>query len=423
MEPDGIRLSDYWRLVRENRNFRLLWFAQIISELGDWFYSVAVFSFLLETTGSAQTVAFAFVMQVLPQTLASPMAGVINDRLSRQRVMIFADWARAAIVLCMLLVQSRDRLWLLFVLLFLETVQWALFEPGRSAVVPNITSGKQTLVANALSSSTWSINFALGAAIGGLAAAFLGRQTVFVLNAISFMCSATLISRMRFEEPHLEHLPPFRFRDLFDFSPILEGARYIKSDARLLATIFVKGGLSLIGTNWVILPILGERIFPLRVGTLSESQAGTLGMSLLLGSRGAGALVGAVVCSSVAGQSARRLRMAILWGFGAAGLGYLLIQTAQNFWMAAAFLILAHAGGSAIWTASTTLLQQGTEDRYRGRVFSTEFAISMFVMSTTSYTAGIAVDAGVPVKTVAVWTGMALFVAGLVWFRALRLWR
>src|ERR1700682_4235465 len=97
-------LSSYWRLLRHNRNFRLMWFAQIVSELGDWFYSVAIFSFLLELTDSAQMVAFAFMMQVLPQCIMAPAAGVINDRISRRKVMIFADWARVGIVLSMMLV-------------------------------------------------------------------------------------------------------------------------------------------------------------------------------------------------------------------------------------------------------------------------------------------------------------------------------
>ena len=81
-------LGSYWRLIRHNRNFRLLWMAQIVSELGDWFYSITIFSFLLELTGSAQMVAFAFLMQVLPQCLAAPTAGVLNDRLSRKQLMI-----------------------------------------------------------------------------------------------------------------------------------------------------------------------------------------------------------------------------------------------------------------------------------------------------------------------------------------------
>src|SRR5947208_13760393 len=139
MTPARVRVADYIALVRSNHNFRLLWMAQIVSELGDWFYSVAIFSFLLELTGSAQMVAFAFMMQVLPQCLVAPTAGVINDRISRKKVMILADWARAVIVLSMMLVRSRGTLWLLFALLFLETVCSALFEPGHRAVVATLT--------------------------------------------------------------------------------------------------------------------------------------------------------------------------------------------------------------------------------------------------------------------------------------------
>src|SRR5215475_1775037 len=237
-----MKISAYWELVRGNRNFRLIWLAQIVSEMGDWFYQVVIFSFLLEMTGSAQMVAFAFMAQVLPQCFVAPTAGVINDRISRKRVMIFADWARAGIVLSMMLVRSRDMLWLLFTLLFLETVCWALFEPGHRATIPNITPEDQTPAANALSAATWSFNFAMGAAIGGFVAVSFGRNTVFVLDSLSFVASALLISRMRFKEPHAEDLPPMKIRDLFDFRPIAEGLRYMARDPKRLATMFVKGG-------------------------------------------------------------------------------------------------------------------------------------------------------------------------------------
>ena len=95
MAEPAVVIADYARLIRDNRNFRLLWTAQIVSELGDWFYSVAIFSFLLQVAGTAQSVAFAFVLQVLPQFFAAPSSGVINDRVRRKYVMIFADWMRA----------------------------------------------------------------------------------------------------------------------------------------------------------------------------------------------------------------------------------------------------------------------------------------------------------------------------------------
>src|SRR3954454_11700111 len=134
-----VSVRAYIALLRCNRNFRLLWMAQTVSEIGDWLYAVAIYSLILEITGSAQAVALAFVLQVLPQFFMAPAAGVLNDRLSRRNLMIFADCVRAAIVFCMLFVQTPERLPFLYVLLFSETFFWALFEPGRNAVIPNIT--------------------------------------------------------------------------------------------------------------------------------------------------------------------------------------------------------------------------------------------------------------------------------------------
>ncbi len=416
-------LVAYWRLIRGNRNFRLLWLAQIVSELGDWFYSVAILSFLLELTGSAQMVALAFMMQVLPQCLMAPTEGVINDRISRRKVMIFADYARAGIVLSMMLVRSRDTLWLLFVLLFSETVCLALFEPGRSAVIPNITEPAEIPVANALASATWSVNFAIGAALGGLVQVFFGRETVFILNSLSFVASALLIRRMRFGEPHAENLPPLRARDLVDFSPIAEGVRYVAADRRLLATMLVKGGIGLMGTNWVILPVLGTRVFQVRLHGLSEPQAGTLGMSILMASRGLGAIFGAYLGGNFAGLDGTRLRRTILAGFLMGAAGYVALGGAGALGFALLTLVVAHAGGSAAWTASTTLLQQQTEDRFRGRVFSAEFAFMMLTLAIVSFIAGRLMDAGVGVRAIAVATGVLMLAPAAAWTIAVRAWR
>ncbi len=414
-------LSSYWRLLRNNRNFRLLWFAQIVSELGDWFYSVAILSFLLELTGSAQVVSFAFLMQVLPNTLIAPAAGVINDRLSRKKVMIASDLASAVLVFSMLLVRSRGSLWLLFVLLFCQTMSWGLFEPGRSAVIPNIVAHDETPSANALSSTTWSVNFAIGTGLGGLALVSFGREAVFVLNSLSFLGSAWLIRRMRFQEPHAENRPPLRVRDLLGFSEIADGARYIARDRRLLATVLVKGGLGLMGANWVILPVMGERVFPLRLGGMNAQQAGTLGMSALFASRGIGALVGAFVAAGYGKSNPGRLRVTILLGFLLAGAGYLALGTvAGSLTIASLTLIAAHCGGSACWTASTTLLQQQTEDRFRGRVFSTETAAMTLALSISSFAAGRLMDAGMDVRTVAIGTGIVTLLPAALWLIASR---
>ena len=421
MEPRRVSLRDYPRLVATNRNFRRLWTAQIVSEIGDWFYAVAVYSLLLDFTGKAQSVALAFVLQVLPQFFVAPTAGVLNDRLSRRRLMIFADWMRAGIVLCMVLVRGPGLVWLLYLLLVLETLMWALFEPARSAVIPNITSGEQVVVANALSTATWSVNFGVGFALGGLVAAHWGRDTVFVLNSLSFVVSALCIRGMSFAEPHAA-LAPLKARELADYSPIVEGVRYVWRDRRLRNTIFVKAGLGLMGANWVLLPILGERIFPVHRAGFSARQSGMLGMSVLMAARGFGALTGPLLAGRWAGGMLRRMRLGILFGFIFSAAGYAALSGCNSIWLACASIMLAHGGGSILWVFSSTLLQLQTDDRFRGRVFSAEFAFAVVTMSASSYTAGALIDGGLTARFVAGLTGLVMVFPALLWAVALRRW-
>lgn len=424
MHEAPVSLRAYSRILRSNRNFRLLWFAQLISQIGDWLYTVAIYSLILEYTGSAQAVAFAFVLQVLPQFFVAPSAGVLNDRLSRKRVMIISDWARAVVTFLMLFAQSREAFPYLYALLLLETIFWAMFEPARTAVIPNITrDAKETLVTNALSATTWSFTLAVGSAIGGVLAAAFGRNTVFILNALSFIASALLVRAMRFEEPHLRDVSDFRVRELFDFSPIAEGIRYVRKDARLLATMFVKCGLGLMGTNWVLLPILGERVFPVRIEGLDPKAAGMLGMSVLMGSRGIGALIGPFIASRYTGHDEFRFRIGIVISFVIGALGYFALGFAPTLPLACAAVVIAHSGGATAWVFSTTLLQTHTEDRFRGRVFSAEFAFSMLTLSMVSYSAGLMTDAGMPVRTLAHLTAGLVLVPGIAWSIAQRLWR
>jgi len=418
-----VTLGSYWRLIRDNRNFRRLWLAQIVSEMGDWFYILAIYSLLLQFTGKAQAVGLALVLQVLPSTLVGPTAGVVNDRIRRKYVMIAADLARVGIVLSMTLVRSRGMVWLVYPLLFLETVMWGFFEPARSALLPNIVGDEQLVTANTVSSITWSVNFAASSALGGLVTVLLGRDAVFVLNALSFLGSALLIRGMKFHEPHASDAAPFRLRELVDFSPVAEGARYIGRDARLLATVLLKGGMGIMGANWVIFPILGERVFSVRFGGVDAARGAVLGMSLLMGARGVGALIGPLSASRWAGGRSARMRTGILIGYLAGAAGYVSLSKAPLLALACFSAAVAHGGASIVWVFSTTLLQRFSEDKFRGRLFAADLGFCMLMVATSGYVAGVAIDHGVGVRTVALWTGAAMLVPALAWLWAMRLWR
>ncbi|HZQ69684.1 MAG TPA: MFS transporter [Terriglobales bacterium] len=416
-----VSLSAYLRLLRENRNFRRLWIAQIVSEIGDWFYTLAIYTLLLQLTGRASSVGLALMLQVLPITFIAPSAGLVNDRISRKRVMIVADLTRFVIVVSMLLVRSASMVWLVYPLLLMETMMVAFFEPARNSVIPNITSREDVIVANTLSSTTWSVNLVLGAALGGFVAALLGRDAVFVINGLSFLASAYFIGGMHFSEPHADASRWLRLRDLVDYTQMIEGFRYVRKHPRLRATIFAKAGLFVIGPSWVLYTIMGERYFPVKWHDLSPQRGAMLGMSMLMAARGVGAMLGPLAASPSAGDRENRLRLWILVGYVADAIGYFGLGFARSVFAACSWIVLAHSGGSVVWVFSTTLLQLSTEDRYRGRVFAADNAISMLTIAVGAFLVSVFLDHGVSAKTLASAAGVSMLLPATLW--AYWIWR
>ena len=420
MSSPTISIFEYGRLVRGNRNFRKLWLAQIVSEIGDWFYTIAIFSLLLELTGKAQSVAIGLVLWVLPQTFVGPIAGAVNDRISRRKVMIFADLARVVIVGSMLFVRSAQSAWLIYPLIFMETVMAGFFEPARNSVIPNITPERDVIVANTLASTTWSFTLAIGSLIGGVVAATMGRPAVFIINALSFLVSAMFISRMKFDEPHITH-QRLTLRQVFDYSPMVEGFRYIGQNLRMLAMVCLRGGTGILGASWVLFPVFGQRVLP--IPDMGRGDRALVGMSILLTARGVGSLIGPLVASHWAGIEQRRLRRGVLFAFMIAGAGYIMLGMSPTIWVAAAVVLLAHAGNSIVWVFSTTLLQLNTEDRYRGRVFAADFGIAMAVIAVSAWLSGTAIDKGVSPRIVASAVGASMIIPTLLWASVQRLWK
>jgi MFS family permease len=420
LEIRSISLAAYAHLLRGNRNFRRLWGAQVVSEIGDWFYTLAIYNLLLQLTGRAGSVALALVLQVLPQTFIGPTAGVVNDRLRRKYVMIAADLGRMLIVLGMLVIRSKDKVWIVYPLLMAETLLVAFFEPARNAVIPNIVEREDVVVANTLSSTTWSVNLMLGATLGGFIAAFFGRDAVFILNALSFIVSAVLIARMHFAEPHVEVGRPFQLRELVDFTPIVDGIRYIRAHARLRSTVLLKFGNLIIGPGWVLFTVMGQNEFAIRWRGMSPERGAFLGMSLLLGARGLGALLGPLLAAPWAGHWKPRLEHAVFWGYLAAAVGYTFLGVSGHLWQACLCVMLAHFGSSIVWVFSTTLLQMQSDDKFRGRVFAADLGLCMFTIAAGAYLAGRFVDWGYAARNVASVSGMLMVIPAALWGWSLR---
>ena len=410
---EPVTLRGYRRLLRDAPNFRKVWIAQLISGSGDWFYSVAIYSLLLELTGRAELVAWAAILQILPMMLLGPTAGAVNDRLSRRKVMLFSDLVRAVLVLCMLLIERADQIWLLYSLLALEIGTAAFFEAGRSAILPSLVKRANLPVANALGSTTWSLTVTLGAALGGLAVAYFGRQFVFVANSLSFLASAWFVYRVRAFERHLAGRRMTSWLDALSFRPIVEGFFYMTRDWRLLTLLTLKLGLGIMGARVVLTTILGSREF-----VVGDSAA--LGMATLFAFQGSGSILGPLIMGRRFSRSQTTMRATVLLGYVAAGCGYMLFSQAPGLPLAGLFLVLAHGGGALVWVCSSTLLHLNTDKRYLGRVFAADMGLFMVTASISTYCMGQILDSGVPARTGALGLGLAMLGPAAIWALSLR---
>ena len=378
-------MNPYVALLRSNRNFRLLYIGQTISQLGDWFNSVAVFALLLDLTGSATAVAWMMIAQFMPMALIGPLAGVVVDRFDRRRIMITADLLRGALIFGLLLVRTSSEVWIAYVVMGLTVSATAFFEPARTATIPNLTSASELMPANALASATWSAMLAIGASIGGLVTAVAGRDVAFVVNALSFFASAFFIGRTRYDGRPPAAAPLVGAWALTGIPDLVDGLSYVRRHAHVAALMLVKTGWGLAGGVLLLLTIFGQRVFPVGGSTAA-------GIGVLYGARGVGAALGPIALRWILGQQPRTLRLAIGPAFFMVGGFYLALSVAPTLPLAALAVLLAHFGGSVLWVFSTVLLQMEVPDRFRGRVFAVELAMVTLMSSLSSYSTGYGLD-------------------------------
>jgi MFS family permease len=371
-ELGGLRAA--LSLLRTNRDFRKLYVASMISLGGDWFLVVALFGLALELTGSAVSVAVLIAAQELPFFLMSPVGGVLSDRLNRRWLMVACDAARAVLCLGFLLVNDAGTMWVAYVLLASISSFSAVFDPASSAAFPNLVDPKDLGPANALFGSLWGTMLAVGAALGGLVAAVLGRDAAFLIDAATFAASGLLIARIRrpFSEERAEEPEANVAR------ATIETVRFARRDHRVLALLGVKAGFGLAAGVLVLISVFATKVF----------HAGEIGIGILMAARGIGALIGPFLGRWLAGPDDRRLFAAIAVALAVFGLGYTILGFMPTLLLAAPAIAFAHLGGGAQWTLSSYGLQRVVPDRIRGRVFAFDSALITLTLTGSALITG-----------------------------------
>ncbi len=396
-DAGGFRAS--LSLLRRNGDFRKLYLASLISLGGDWFLLVALFGLALEFTGSAVSVAALIVAQEIPFGVASLIGGVLADRFDRRRLMVVCDVARTLLCLGFLFVNDPSMMWLAYLLLAVISSFSAVFDPASSAALPNLVEPRELGPANALSGSLWGTMLAVGAALGGIVAAALGRDAAFLIDASSFAVSGLLIARIRrpFSAERTEEPEANVIR------ATVETVRYARRDHRVLALVTVKAGFGIAAGVIALIAVFAHE----------EFGAGDAGIGALMAGRGVGALIGPFLGRWLAGPQDRRLFGAIGVALAVFGLGYATLGVMPSLFAAAVAVGVAHLGGGAQWTLSSYGLQRLVPDRIRGRIFAFDFTLITLSLTVSALVTAWAADRFGARPTVAVLGGVAVLWAAI----------
>jgi len=351
------------KLLRQ-RNFSLLWFGQFISIIGDWVLFIALPFYTYSLTGSVLATGAMFIVSTLPRLVLGSVAGVFVDRWDRKRTMIVADLLRVLIVLMLVMVRSRDWLWLIYVSSFLESIVSQFFNPAKSAVIPLMVGEKDLLAANSLNGLSDALTRLLGSALGGVLMSALGFSSVVLLDAGSFLISALMILLIIIParpaavpaELHASVTGGFLgvWRDLVD------GLRLVKRN-RLLLMLFIVLGVAFLGDSMITVLIV-----PL-VKVLMGGGSQLLGWLMM--TQGVGGLLGGLLIGQFGKRFAPRRISAI--GLVVTGMVILAIIVIPHSVFVLPLMALAGLAASAWLISSETLLQLGASDQFRGRIFGT----------------------------------------------------
>ncbi len=399
-----MKASGYLAVLRKHQAFRNIWLSALVSQAGDWFTLIALYSLLAEYVGTGESVGLMLAARFLPPALVGPVAGVVADRFPRKTVMICCDLLRAATVLGFLLVQSKEDVWLVYLLTFLQMTFSAFFEPAEQAAIGATVPREDVVTANTIHAATWAAMMSLGAIAGGLVTTLFSRDAAFITDGCSYLLSALFI--LRAQIPKLAKVE-VRTGSVAEF---LEGLKLVASDAGVRRAVFVKTGWSIAGGGAILVyAIFGERVFPIAGST-------TAGIGVLLGMRGLGALLGPIVARRYGGDGLTFLERAITASYVVTIVFYVAFAAAPNLPIAALMLAVAHTGISTQWTFSSALINLQVPDRLRGRVFSIDFMAYTLTMATSSVVTGWLIDhSGASERQVMAGLGVVLVIPLLSW--------
>ncbi len=356
-----------------------LWLGEVVSQLGDSVFQIALLWLMLELTGSKSATGLVAMSIYLPTLLFGLFAGALADRLDRRRMMLGADLARALLVLLVPALYYAGGLngLLLGCITFAMAMFNAAFNPARDAIIPQLVPRQDLLKANSMIQSGWQFALLLGPALAGLLIPLVGEVHLFTVDALTFMVSFVLIMGI-----HRTTGSPGavqgqgKTRDTTAIRDVREGLSYARGNRCLWALLMITAvdNLFIMGPAIVGTPIFVREIL----------HGGAAEYAFLLSAYAVGTLTGTVLLN-IFGRGARNSHL-LLWGILLDGLTFLPLMWVKSFAGAYLTLVIHSLVIPMIIVPRPTLVQKIVPAEFQGRIFS---MISVAVVGLSAVSAAL----------------------------------
>ena len=397
----------YIEFFLSNKKFRRLWAASVISLLGEWFNTIALFFLILEYSGSEFLLGVLFSVRMALFAISQPINGLLADRISRKKLMLWANLMQVFLALSFLMVDGKEDMWWLIAVSGLMMLLHGVYVTAERAALPNIVDETDLITANAIDSASWSTALCIGAMLGGITVSIWGTDMAFIIDSYTFLISSLLLIPLTFEQKFDESTQgPFVKTAL---SNIKTGWSRIYHDKKLLRIVFAKSSWNLAGAG-----LAG--VFLVLAGGSLTGYGAAFGFGLFFFARGIGTGIGPLMARALFKDKSRWPSIiGILVSIS--GVFYLLVGLTLEIYLplTVCLIIFAHAASGGNWVLSTVLTQMWVEDEIRGRVFSIDMLILGSTAALSTSVAGFLVEyQNLSLKSGFISFSCIMFISGMV---------
>ncbi len=370
----------YLELIRTNHAFRRLWSASVISMLGEWFNTIALFLLIFQYTDSEFFLGLLFTMRMLCFAAFQPFGGLLADRLNRKTIMVWTNIIQVGLALCFLFIDGKNHIVWIYILTGAMMIMHGMYVTAERAALPNIVPAEHLATANALDAASWSTALCLGAMLGGIVVEIWGTDAAFIIDAVTFAFGAYLLRNLNIPQTIDDEMKgPLVSTALTN---IKNGWKRIISEKRLLRIVFAKSSWNIAGGG-----LAG--VFLVVAGSDLDGFGMALGFGIFFFARGVGTGIGPIAARALLTNEERWPVMVGLLVMLSGAFYFLVGWTlGMSIFLTIPLVMLAHAASGANWVLSTILTQKWVEDEVRGRVFSMDMLLMSIAFSISSATAG-----------------------------------